>query len=171
MNKLLLLAFVFIFSVSGFGQDMTVKVFFLSEIDNPDFLDCTSVRPTDRKIPKTRAVAKAALLELFKGPTPEEEEKGFSSLSPDETKDILKSVKIKNGAAYVNFNEIVYTQMGTATTSCGSGFFSSIEATLKQFPTIKRVFYAIEGNPRDFYEWVQVGECPEGLKNCSGKNF
>jgi hypothetical protein len=42
---------------------------------------------------------------------------------------------------------------------------------LTQFKTIKKVFYAIEGNPADFYDWVQVGECPSELKNCSGKNF
>ena len=62
--------------------------------------------------------------------------------------------------------------MGTATTSCGgSGFFSMVENTLKQFPTIKRVFYAVERNPRDFYDWVQVGECPKELRNCDNRNF
>jgi spore germination protein GerM len=122
-------------------------------------------------IPKTSGIAKAALEELFKGVLPEEKAKGYVSFSPQETKNILKSIKIKNGAAYINFNKVVYEQLGVATTSCGSGFFSSVENTLYQFPTIKKVFYAIEGSPRDFYEWVQVGECPKELKNCSNKNF
>ena len=127
--------------------------------------------PVTRTIPKTKAVANAALEELFKGVTPDEAKRGFVSFSPEETKGILKSIKIKNKAAYINFNKVVYEQMGNATSSCGGGFFSSIEKTLFQFPTIKKVFYAIEGNPADFYDWVQVGECPAELKNCSGKDF
>ena len=151
---------------------MTVKLYFGNEKLNPGMEDCGKVFPVTRRIPKTTATARAALEALFKGVTPEEEAKGFHSFSPAETKGILKSIRIKKGAAYINFNGVVYEQLGTATTSCGgSFFFSSLEETLFQFPTIKKVFYAIEGNPRDFYEWVQVGECPKELKNCSNKDF
>ncbi|MBA3351253.1 MAG: hypothetical protein H0U23_02290, partial [Blastocatellia bacterium] len=65
----------------------------------------------------------------------------------------------------------VYQQMGNATTSCGGGFFSMVDATLMQFPTIKKVYYAIEGSTNDFYEWVQVGECPYSKKICASTNF
>jgi hypothetical protein len=77
---------------------------------------------------------------------------------------------VNSGGAYVNFTKRVYEQMGNATSSCGGGFFSMIEATLKQFPTIKKVYYAIEGNTNDFYNWVQVGECPHG-RHCKASNF
>ncbi len=163
-----------VFSIALFGQKsdtMTIKLYFLNEITNPNLQDCQKVEPVSRTIPKTKATAQAALEELFKGITPEEAKNGFVSFTPEETKGILKSIKIKNKAAYINFNKNVYEQMGTATTSCGGGFFSSIEKTLLEFPTIKKVFYAVEGNPADFYDWVQVGECPKELKNCSGKNF
>lgn len=163
-----------VLSIVSFAQKtetMTIKLYFLNEKMNPNLEDCTDVKPVSRKIPKTKAVAQAALEELFKGITPEEAKNGFVSFTPEETKGILKSIKIKNKVAYVNFNKNVYEQMGTATTSCGGGFFSSIEKTLLEFPTIKKVFYAIEENPADFYEWVQVGECPKELKNCSGKDF
>ena len=133
--------------------------------------DCTKVFPTSRTIPKTKAVATAALEELFKGTTKEEEGKEFWAFSPAETKGILKSVTVKNGGAYVNFTERIYEQMGTATTSCGGGFFSSVEKTLLQFPTIKKVYYAVEGDTNGFYEWVQVGECPHGKKHCAKSNF
>jgi spore germination protein GerM len=170
-----IIPFVFllsIFSVAAFGQTMTIKVYYQNENHNPNTDDCRLVYPVKRTIPKTKAIAQAALEELFKGVTTEEKAQGYSSFSPAETKGILKSIKIKNKAAYINFNKIVYNQLGSATTSCGgSNFFSSIEKTLKQFPTIKKFFYAIEGSPRDFYEWVQVGECPKELKNCSGKDF
>jgi spore germination protein GerM len=174
MKILISILFLFVFAVVSFGQKsdtMTIKLYFLNAKTNPNLEDCRKVEPVMRTIPKTKAVANAALEELFKGVTPDEAKQGFVSFTPEETKGVFKSVKIKNKTAYVNFNKVVYEQMGSATTSCGGGFFSSIEKTLFQFPTIKEVFYAIEGNPADFYDWVQVGECPAELKNCSGKDF
>ena len=172
MKKIILFAFLLIFPVITFGQTTTVKIYLGSEKFNPNTDDCSKVYPVNRTIPKTNSIAKATLEELFKGTTKDEEANGYYAFSPAETKGILKSIKIKNKAAYVNFNEVVYNQLGTATTSCGgSQFFSMLEKTLYQFPTIKKVFYAIEGNPKDFYDWVQVGECPKELKNCSNKNF
>lgn len=174
MNTCALLFLILTFSSVTFAQKsetMMIKLYYLNEKQNPNLEDCRDVREVRRMIPKTEAVAKAALEELFKGVTAEEQAEGFVSLAPGETRGILKSIKIKKGMAYINFNEIVYKQLGTATTSCGGGFFSSIEKTLKQFPSVTKVFYAIEGKPADFYDWVQVGECPKELKNCSGKDF
>ncbi|MEO7539395.1 MAG: GerMN domain-containing protein [Pyrinomonadaceae bacterium] len=172
MNKLFLLMLIVIWPVMSFGQStVTIKVFFLNTNNDPDLEDCRAVKPATRTIPKTSGVAKAALEELFKGVTAEEESKGFTSFSPDETSGALKSINIKQGAAYVNFNKVVYEKLGSATSSCGGGFFSSIEATLKQFPTIKKVFFAIDGDVAGFYDWVQVGDCPKELKNCDNRNF
>lgn len=152
---------------------MTVKLYFLNEKSDPGLMDCQAVKPVNRTIPRTEGVARAALLELFKGVTSEEAAAGFVSIDPGSTTGILKSIKIKSGSAFINFDKIVYEKLGVATTSCGGGLFSSIEGTLTQFKTIKKgkVFYAIEGSPRDFYEWVQVGECPDELKDCDGRNF
>jgi spore germination protein GerM len=159
-------------SLSVFAQKaetMKIKVYFHSSKIDPNWNDCNKVYPVTRTIPKTSAVATAALEELWKGTTPEEA-KDFTGFSPQETKGIFKSVKVKDGVAYVNFTKAVYTQMGTATSTCGGGFFSMVEETLKQFPTIKNIYYAIDGNSNDFYEWVQVGECPYG-RHCAAKNF
>lgn len=162
--------------VSGivFAQPGTrvINVYFHNEKFNPNAEDCRKVYPTPRRVPATKAIAKAALLELFKGTTPEERAKEFSSFDPDSTANILKNINIKSGIAYVNFNDVVYEKLGVATTSCGgSSFFSSVEKTLKQFPTIKKVVYAVEGNTNEFYEWVQVGECPHGKMQCAASNF
>ena len=100
----------------------TVKVYFLNEKFDPNLEDCNKVHAVERTIPKTKAVARAALEEFFKGVSQEEAAKGYVSFSPAETKGILKSIKIKNGAAFINFNKIVYEQLGTATTSCGGGW-------------------------------------------------
>lgn len=172
MKLFSLLIIVLVLSASVIAQKaetMTIKIYFHSIKIDPEWNDCNKVYPVTRAIPKTSAVATAALQELLKGTTAEEA-KDFAAFSPDETRGILKSVKVKNGAAYVNFTKAVFEQMGNATSSCGGGFFSMVEATLKQFPTIKDVYYAIEGNSDDFYEWVQVGECPNG-KHCAASNF
>ena len=159
-------------AVSAIGQQtMTIKVYFHNEKFNPNQIDCTKVFPTTRTITKTKAVARAALDELFKGVTPEEEKNQFGSFPHENTKDILKSLNVKGKVAYVNFNKSVYEKLGNTTSSCGSGFYSTIDATLKQFSTIKTVVYAIEGSTADFYDWQQVGECPFGKKRCAASNF
>jgi spore germination protein GerM len=165
---MMLLAFSGIVSAQK-NDTMTIKVYFHPDKLDPEILDCQKVAPVTRTIPKTAAVATASLEELFKGPMAAEA-KDYSGFGPPETIGILKSVKVKNGGAYVNFTKL-YEQMGNATSSCGGGFFSTIEATLKQFPTIKRVYYAVEGDTNGFYEWVQVGECPHGKKHCAASNF
>lgn len=153
------------------GGTMTIKIFLSNEKLNPNIDDCNKVFPVTRKIPKTTATAKAALAELFKGATKDEEAKGYSGMSTAETNGILKSINVKKGAAYVNFTKLLLEQMGNATTSCGSGqYFGAIESTLKQFSTIKKVYYAVEGDTNGFYEWAQVGECPYG-RHCAKSNF
>src|SRR5688500_2359584 len=91
---------------------MTIKVYFSDGENNPNFEDCAKVRAVSRTIPKTKAVAKAALEELFKGPTEAEKKGELSSVFSEETKSILKSVKIKNGAAYVNLDGSVIEKLG-----------------------------------------------------------
>ena len=160
------------FSATVFGQTASVKIYFSNDKLQRNQNSCSEVFPVVRKIPKTKAVANAALRELFRGATGRETAKGYSSLFSNKTKNILISVKIKNKAAYVNFKDDIEQSLGNATSSCGSqSFTAQIKKTLKQFPTIKKVFYAIEGKPKDFYDWIQIGECPPELKNCSGKDF
>ncbi len=174
--KISLLALMIVaFSLVSFAQKsetMTIKLYFTDSRNNPNVEDCAKVRAVTRTIPKTNAVAKAALEELFKGATKTEEADELSSIFSEETKDILISVKIKKGVAYINFKGKVVEILGNATTSCGgSSYYASVEKTLKQFPTIKKIFYAIEGNPTEYYDWMQADGCPKELKNCSGKDF
>lgn len=165
---------IFLSAFQIFGQvqpTMTIKVFFHNEKLNPNQIDCTKVFPTPRTIPKTKAVARAALDELFKGTTADEVAKEFVSFPPENTKDIVKSLNVKGGVAFLNFNKTVFEKLGNTTSSCGSGFYSTIDATLTQFPSIKKVVYAIEGSTADFYDWQQVGECPHAKRLCAANNF
>ena len=158
------------FSFAQGSPTMKVKVFFHNEKLNPEMQDCNKAFPTTRTIPKTTATARAALDQLFLGVTEEEKAKGFWSFDRESTTGVFKSLNVKSGAAYLNFTKLALTQLGSATTSCGGGFFAMVEETLMQFPTIKKVYYAIEGSSDEFYEWVQVGECPY-KKHCAKSNF
>ena len=157
-----------------FGQSkdtMTIKVYFHNEKQNPNQDDCRKVFPTTRTIPRTKTVARAALDEFLKGTTEEERKNEFWSFPAEDTADVVKRLNVKNGVAFLNFKKIVFEKLGNTTTSCGGGFYPGIEETLKQFPTIKEVVYAIEGSTADFYDWQQVGECPHPKRLCSAKNF
>ena len=158
-------------AVAQKSKTMTVKVFFHNEKLNPEMTDCNKAFPTKRIIPKTAAPARAALDELFKGVTDEEKAKGFMSFDRESTTGVVKSLNVARGAAYLNFTKLAFEKLGNATSTCGGGFFAMVEKTLTQFPTIRKVYYAFEGNTNDFYEWVQVGECPYGKKHCAKSNF
>lgn len=172
MKKIIVILLILVFSGISFGQTketMTIRVYF----SDPKSDGCDGkVSPVTRQIPKTQATAKAALDALFKGPTKEEDAKGYTSWFSDDTKSILKSVKVKNGAAYVNLDKSVMEKLGNATTSCGGrSYDASVEKTLKQFPSIRKIFFAVDGDPALYYDWMQIGECPKELKKCSGKDF
>ena len=170
----LLLLLVLALPVVAVGQQRTMQIRVYFPNTKRDNADCgPPVYPVRRTIPKTTAVAKAALEQLFAGPTAEEQAKGFYSDFSDATKTLLISVNIKNRNAYVNMRDLTGTSsIGNFTTSCGgSNFFGQVERTLKQFPGIRKVFFAFEGDPSHFYDWMQVGECPKELRNCDASNF
>jgi hypothetical protein len=122
-------------------ETMTMQLFFPNRIFNPESLDCSLVYSSIRIVPKTQAVASAAISELIKGPTIEEEKNGYFGLIPEGTK--VNSIKIENGILKVDFNKIVESGGG----SCAQAAkVSSIVTTLKQFPTVKIVQISVEGN-------------------------
>ena len=131
---------------------------------------CSQVAAVARQVPRTQGIARAALQELFRGPTPEEREAGYRSWFSDSTRAVLKDVRIAGRTAYVDLHDLRQIIPG-ATSSCGSAeFFAQVEATLKQFPTVDRVVLAIEGQPRLFYDWMDM-ECAEANDYCDATAF
>jgi spore germination protein GerM len=175
MKKLALLIMLLFIAPAIYGQskqDTLIKLYFPNTKLGSG--DCgAKVYPVTRRIPRTTAVARVVLEQLFRGPSDEEKAKGFYSDFSETTKSFFLSVNVKNRAAYVNLNDPTLTPVtGNFTTSCGgSNFYGQVENTLKQFPSIKKVFFAIKGDPSLFYDWMQEGECPKELKNCEGSNF
>jgi spore germination protein GerM len=156
----------------GLAQNTKIKIYLGNSEKNPQTEDCGKVFVVTRSVAKTKAVAKSALEELFKGVTDIEKTKKYESIFSTESASILNSLNIRNGAAYVNFSSNIQTSVSNASANCARDmFFAQIENTLKQFPNIKKVFYGIEGKPTDFYDWIGIGECPKELRKCSGKNF
>lgn len=116
--------------------------------------DCAIVFERMRKVPKTEAVAAAALRQLFAGPTEAERAAGYRSPFSAATAGLLKRVFIEHGTAYVDLHDPRALLPG-ATSSCGAAEFGTqIERTLRQFPTVRRVILAIDGDPRSFYDWM-----------------
>ena len=171
-----ILSLLLIVVLTSFGQTTktkTVKLFYPNQKLNEDVCPA-KVFPVTRTIPQTVSIAKATLEQLFAGPSADEQAKGYYSDFSEATKSLLISVNVKNQTAYVNLKDLTAsaTQMGNFTTSCGSSnFLGQVESTLKQFPSIKRVYFAFEGDPAYFYDWIQMGECPKALKNCDASNF
>ncbi len=151
------------------GQ-MSLSIYFGNTKLNPNSQNCEKVYPVARKVPETVAVARAALNELFKGPSAAEKNQGYTSFFSDKTKNILLEVKIENKTAYVNLRDI-RNIIPNASSSCGSSqLMAEIENTLKQFSTIDKVIIAINGSTKTFYEWIGIG-CNESNGNCDSKPF
>lgn len=125
-----------------------VKVFFGNKFKNPQAEDCTLVYPVNRFIVKTPRIAQKTLEELLKGPTLLEKEEGyFSSINPNVK---INSLNIKNGIAYVDFDETLEKNVGG---SCRvTAIRSEIVTTLKQFPTIQDVVISINGRTEDILQ-------------------
>jgi hypothetical protein len=144
----------------------TVQAYFGDLSDAGPF--CDGVKPVPREVPATESVATVALRELFRGPTEDEVRLyGVGSAFSAVTADLLRSVHVEAGTAYVDLRPFDQFAAGTALggygTSCGMGaFYGQVEATLRQFPTVREVRYAFDGDPRAFVEYMQGG-CPDPI--------
>lgn len=126
---------------------MTVKAYFNNSFMDPEF-SCNKVFPVEREVPRTLAVARAALTELLKGPTEAEEaESFFTSINPGVK---IQSLIIENGVAKVDFDEQLEFQVGG---SCRvSAIRAEITQTIKQFPTVNSVIISINGRTEDILQ-------------------
>jgi spore germination protein GerM len=148
----------------------TLKVYFGKEGLGEGDAACSQIAAVVRQVPRTQRVARAALQELFAGPTPKERAEGYRSWFSENTRGILKDVRIEGRTAYVDLHDLRPLIPG-ATSSCGSAeFFAQVEATLEQFQTVERVVLAIEGESRRFYDWMEM-ECDQTNDYCDASRF
>jgi hypothetical protein len=128
-------------------ETTTVQAYFGNNALDPA-MTCVKVFPVERRVTKTPAVGRAALLQLLAGPTMDEQAQGFySSLNPGID---LKSLSIVDGVARADFDEQLEFQVGG---SCRIGAVrAQITATLKQFPTVDEVIISINGRTEDILQ-------------------
>ncbi len=150
---------------------LPVKIYFGNKKLNPNLDDCSLVYPVNRTISLNGDPFLQTLNLLFLGPTEQEKAEGYTSVFSPENKDILKNLDISHdGIVYIDLYDI-RPIMPEISSSCGSSqFIKSIEETLKQFQFVKKVIFAINGDPKIFYEWIQLG-CSEENNNCDKTPF
>jgi hypothetical protein len=151
-------------------EDQIVQIYFHnSRLDSTQ--SCDKVFPVTRQIEPDLNRAQAALAQLFEGPTPGEQAEGYNSFFSQQTAGILKGFKVVGATAYINLSDI-RTIIPNASTSCGSqGFLAEARTTLKDnLPELERIIFAINGDPRTFYDWMQIG-CGEFNDNCNPQPF
>jgi hypothetical protein len=130
----------------GSGEIMKVGAFFNNNIMDPA-VSCNKVFAVEREVPKTTAVAAAALDELLKGTTDAEKNSGFFTSIPAGSK--LNSISIVNGEARADFDET--TESGGGSCSMAARV-AQIRETLMQFPTVTSVRLSINGRTGDIFQ-------------------
>jgi hypothetical protein len=116
--------------------------------------DCARVLPL-RRVVAAPALLKGAMLALLTGPTKAERAHGYGGWFSTKTAGHLRSVRISNGVAFIDFRTFV-RDIPNASTSCGSSLLlAQLDRTAKQFPIVKRTVYSFDGSRQAFYEWLQ----------------
>jgi len=96
--------------------------------------------PVHRTVPKTQAVARAALNELLAGPTAVEQNAELSSAVPSET--LLLDVAISDGLATVDLSGAFDSGGGTFSQMAR---LAQVVYTVTQFSTVDRVEFRLDG--------------------------
>jgi spore germination protein GerM len=126
---------------------LVVQVFFCnSRINSKGFGD--EVFAVERLIPRTPAVARYALEELLKGPTPKETAQGYSTNINSGVH--IQTLVIEDRIAKIDFNEQL--QADVAGSCRVSAIRAQITQTLKQFPTVDDVIISINGRTEDILQ-------------------
>lgn len=138
--------------VAAVSTTATVKVFFPRGATGTR---CDRVLPVERRV-RAPAVLRGALAALLQGPTAAERRRGYGGWFSARTAGMLRSVRIANGVAYVDFRDFRRV-IPNASSSCGSAMLlAQLDRTATQFATVRRAVYSFNGSRRAFYEWLQL---------------
>jgi len=132
-----------------FAADKTmVKVFFGHPVAGDMKTECENVVALGRSTAKTTAIGRAALEELFKGPTDKEKELGYiTSINPGVN---IQKLTIENKVAKIDLSKELEQAVGG---SCRVAAISAqITETLKQFPAVASVIISVDGRTEDILQ-------------------
>jgi len=128
-----------------FTQSSTsfVSVYFGRYGESSTTDECNKVYVSERIVPKTQEIGKAAITELLKGPNEAEKSIGLFTSVPEGV--ALQSLNIENGIAKADFNGAL-----NAGGSCRVSMIrAQIENTLKQFASVSSVIVSVDGNSEE----------------------
>ncbi len=118
-------------SPSAMPTPTTIRVYFLRG---------EKLGVAQRQVPRTKAVAAAAMTALCGGPTAEERTAGLGSCVPTDTR--LLGVSVKDGVATVDLSR-EYASGGGSLSMMAR--VAQVVYTLTQFPTVKSVDFKMDG--------------------------
>jgi germination protein M len=126
------------------GETMGVKVYFMLEGGGTDYRPGPFLVPVYREIPRTQAVATAAVRLLIEGPTDDEQASvpGLSSAVPADT--MLLGITVDDGLATVDLSREF--EAGGGTFSMAARLAQTV-FTVTQFPTVQEVELHLDGEP------------------------
>ncbi len=146
---------------------VTLKLYFLTESDGDLFLGVE-----EREVPYTKAVARAAMEELIKGPSAGS---GLRGALPPTVR--VLGVSVQDGVCAVDVSKEIITDKppgGGAGAQVEALALASIANTLTEFPTVQRVRLLVEGRQSGIIDgryiedfWGHVG-LPEFLERDPG---
>lgn len=107
--------------------------------------DCESVFPVRREVIGRDSLELAAVEELLRGPTTEEQERGFGTAVPEGVG--VRSVTVNGGTITADFDEGL--QQGVAGSCLVQSIRAQIEETLRQFSDIDEVMISVNGETEE----------------------
>jgi len=135
------------FFITGQEKTTIVKIFFGNIKEDPEVLNCEKVYFVKREVFENKKMIQA-LEELLKGPTLEEQEKGY--LTNINSGVNINSLIVENNIAKVDFDEQLGFQVGG---SCRvMAIRSQITETLLQFSEVNDVVISIDGHIEDILQ-------------------
>jgi|GEM_PF-3191479 len=120
-----------------------VSLYFVKYIEKSDQLELV---PVTRQLKPTNTPLFDTLQLLLKGPTQMEADRGISSVFPANVK--IRSVRVSNGIAYIDFNSDIETGVGIPMLQAR---LYQIIYTATQFSTVDKVRILINGRAKDTF--------------------
>jgi hypothetical protein len=113
----------------------------------------------ERPMPAQRRVGGApldgALRALVVGPTEEERADGMHSWFSEETRGVIRRIRVEGGDVMIDFRDLP-DLIPNASTSAGSrDLLMSLNSTVFQFDWVESVEYRLDGSCDAFWEWLQ----------------
>jgi hypothetical protein len=106
--------------------------------------------------PGTRDTLRFALEALLRGPTPEEQQAGLFSFFSAATADMLSTVHVRDGVAYIDFRDFSRI-IPNASTSAGSRqLLDQLAGTIFQLDDVREAEITFDGSCAAFWEWLQT---------------